>query len=176
MKRNIARSTLLILFAATLIVSMAATARAEGPACTLALTAGRYGFTDTGTVVGVGPRQAVGIFTLDTAGNLLDGKATSSLNGSVAGETFSGTYTVNPDCTGTIAVDIFNLSGNKILALTLDLVFDDNVRELRAIFTSAVLPNGTPLGTVITLDARKLFSGPGGDPPRAPARASAGGK
>src|SRR6266702_2932639 len=136
MKRNIARSTLLILFAATLVVSIAATARAEGPACSLALTAGRYGFTDTGTVVGVGPRQAVGIFTLDTAGNLLDGKATSSLNGSVTGETFSGTYTVNPDCTGTIAVGIFDQSGIKILTVTLNIAWDDNVRELRGIFTS----------------------------------------
>src|SRR5438128_10481687 len=157
MKRNIARSTLLILFAATLVVSMAATARAEGPECTLALTAGTYGFTTGGTVVGIGPRVSQGIFTLDAAGNLLDGKGTASLNGSVADETFSGTYTVNPDCTGTFAIDIFNLSGNKIITATLDIVFDDNVRELRAIYTSAVLPNGTPLGVAITANARKLF-------------------
>ena len=157
MKRNIARSTLGILFAATLVVSMAATARAEGPACTLALTAGRYGFTTGGTVVGIGPRVSQGIFTLDAAGNLLDGKGTASLNGSVSGETFSGTYTVNPDCTGTFAIEIFNVSGIKIITATLDIVFDDNVRELRAIYTSAVLPNGTPLGVAITANARKLF-------------------
>jgi len=175
MKRTIAPTTLVIVFVATLVLSMAATAQAESSACSLARAAGTYGFTDNGTVVGVGPRIAVGIFTLDAAGNVKNGKATSSLNGSVTGETFSGTYTVNPDCTGTITVDVFNLSGNKILALTLDLVFDDNVRELRAIFTSAALPNGTPLGTVITLDARKLFSGPGGDPPRAQGGVSAGG-
>jgi hypothetical protein len=130
----------------------------EDAACSLALTAGKYGFTDSGTVVGIGPRAAVGIWTLDAAGNVLNGKATSSLNGSIAVETFSGTYTVNGDCTGTIAVDIFDHSGNKILTITGNLVWDDNVRELRGIFTSAVLqPSGIPLATVISLDAKKLF-------------------
>jgi hypothetical protein len=158
MKRNIARRTLVILSTATLYMSMAATARAEGPACSLALTAGKYGFTDNGTVVGIGPRAAVGIWTLDAAGNVLNGKATSSLNGSIAVETFSGTYTVNGDCTGTIAVDIFDQSGNKILTVTGALAWDDNMQDLRGIFTSAVLqPSGIPLATVITLDAKKLF-------------------
>ncbi len=151
MNRNIARRTLVIL-------CMAGTARAEGPECSLALTAGKYAFTDSGTVLGIGPRTAVGIFTLDAAGNLTNGKATSSLNGSVAVETFSGTYTVNPDCTGTIAVGIFDQSGIKILTVTLNIAWDDNVRELRGIFTSVVLPNGTPLATVINLDGRKLVS------------------
>lgn len=69
----------------------------------------------------------------------------------------AGTYSVNSDCTGKLAIAISDLSGNKILAATLDLVFDDNVRELGAIFTSAVLPNGTPLATVITVEAKRLF-------------------
>jgi hypothetical protein len=64
---------------------------------------------------------------------------------------------VNPDCTGKLAIQIFDLSGNKILTATLDLVFDNNVRELRGMFTSAVLPNGTPLGTVITVQGKRLF-------------------
>ncbi len=138
------------------MVMPAARARGEG-ACSNLTVAGKWGFTTSGTVVGIGPRASLGIFTLDAAGNLLNGKATASLNGVVTDETFSGTYTVNPDCTGKLAIDIFNLSGNKILTATLDLVFDDNVQETRAIFTSAVLPNGTPLATVITVDARRLF-------------------
>jgi uncharacterized protein YdeI (BOF family) len=157
MKRNIARRTLVILSIATLYMSMAAMAQAEGPACSLALTAGKYALTDTGTVVGIGPRTAVGIWTMDAAGNVLNGKGTSSLNGNIAVEKFSGTYTVNGDCTGTIAVDIFDQSGNKILTVTGNLAWDDNVQEVRFIFTSAVLPNGTPLATVINGDARKLF-------------------
>ncbi len=158
MKRNIARRTLVILSLATLYLSLAATAQAQSPACSLALTAGKWGFTTNGTVVGIGPRASMGILTLDAAGNALNGKATASLNGVVTDETFSGTYTVNPDCTGKLAIDIFNLSGNKVLTATLDLVFDDNVRELRAIFTSVVLPNGTPLATVITVEAKKMFA------------------
>lgn len=169
MKRHIASSTLVMVFAATLVVILAATAQAQSPACSLALTAGRYGFTDGGSVIGVGPRAAVGKFTLDAAGNVVDGEATASLNGNVGEETFSGTYTVNPDCTGTATVDIFDKSsGNKILTLTQDLVFVDNVREMRAIFASVVLANDTTLHTVVTLDAKKMFLGPGGDPPRAP--------
>jgi hypothetical protein len=158
MERNMARRTLVILSLATLYLSLAATAQAQSPACSLALTAGKWGFTTNGTVVGIGPRASMGILTLDAAGNALNGKATASLNGVVTDETFSGTYTVNPDCTGKLAIDIFNLSGNKVLTATLDLVFDDNVRELRAIFTSVVLPNGTPLATVITVEAKKMFA------------------
>jgi len=138
-------------------VFLSAAPNAQAGQCSLAGVAGKWGFTTSGTIVGIGPRSSLGIFTLDGAGNLLGGKATASLNGSVTDETFAGTYTVNPDCTGKLAITISDLAGNKILAATLDLVFDDTVRQLRGIFTSAVLPNGTPLGTVITVDAKRTF-------------------
>jgi len=64
MKRNIAPTTLLIIWAVTFVVSVPATVQAASSACLLARAAGTYGFTDNGTVVGVGPRVAVGIFTL----------------------------------------------------------------------------------------------------------------
>jgi hypothetical protein len=144
-----------LLFTAVLLSAAPA---AQAGQCSLAGVAGKWGFTTNGTVVGIGPRVSVGIFTLDAAGNLLNGKATSSLNGVVTDETFSGTYTLNPDCTSKLAVTLFDLSGNKLLTLTADLVFDDNVREARAIFTSASLPNGTPLATVITIDAKRIFT------------------
>jgi len=157
MKRTIAPTTLVIVFVATLVLSMAATAQAESSACSLARAAGTYGFTDNGTVVGVGPRIAVGIFTLDAAGNVKNGKATSSLNGTVTAETFSGIYTVNSDCTGTFNnVQLRDLSGNLLLTITADLTWDDNMRQLRAIFTSATLPDGTSLLTVISADGRKM--------------------
>jgi hypothetical protein len=140
-------------------IKAAGTVRAdEGAGCSLASVAGKWGFTTNGTVVGIGPRDSQGILTLDGAGNLLNGKATASLNGSITDEAFAGTYSVNPDCTGKLAIVISDLSGKKILTATLDLVFDDNVRELRAIFTSAMLPNGTALGTVITAQGKRLFS------------------
>jgi hypothetical protein len=159
MERNISKTTLAMVLLTLAYVCLAPAARAQDePGCSNASVAGKWGFTTNGTVVGIGPRNSLGIFTLDAAGNLLNGKATASLNGNVTDETFSGTFKVNPDCTGKLAIQIFDLSGNKILAATLDLVFDNNVRELRAIFTSAVLPNGSPLATVITVQAKRLFS------------------
>jgi hypothetical protein len=159
MKRNISRTTLAMVLLAIVYVGSALAARAQDESgCSNASVAGKWGFTTNGTVVGIGPRASLGIFTLDGAGNLVNGKATASLNGSVTDETFSGTYSANPDCTGKLAIQIFDPAGNKILAATLNLVFDTNVRELRAIFTSAVLPNGTSLGTVITVQAKRLFS------------------
>lgn len=156
MKYNFARTGLAMVFAAGLVATLAAPAYARDVdhTCSLERAAGNWAFTDNGTVIGVGPRTAVGIFTLDTAGNLRNGVATSSLNGNVANETFSGTYAVNPDCTGTLSVDIFS-SGTKILTVTVNLAFDDHMKELRAIFTSATLPDGTALATVIALDARR---------------------
>ena len=156
MKRDIARTWPWSIFAAALILSMATAARAGGPPCSLERAAGNWGFTDSGTVVGIGPRAAVGTFTLDADGKLLNGVATSSLNGTVAKETFSGTYTVDSNCTGTISVAIFDAAtGAELFAVTLSIAFDDNMKELRGLFTSVVEPNGTSLSTIIALDARR---------------------
>ena len=157
MRRNIARRTLQFFSMATLCLSMVETARAQGPACTLALTAGRWSFSSSGTVVGVGPRAVVGIFALDADGDLTNGKATSSLNGTIFHETFSGTYTVNPDCTGTIDINVYDPSANPLYTIKADLVFDDNVRQIRIIYTSAVVVNGPSLAIVINGEGRKQF-------------------
>jgi hypothetical protein len=151
MKRNIAPTTLLVVFT-TFGLCAAATAQAR---CSLARAAGTYGFSSSGTVIGVGPRVSAGIITLDAAGNAT-GKATSSLNGTIAGETFSGTYTVSSDCRTTLTAEIRDLSGNLLLTVTQDGAWDDNMREIRGIFTSATLPGGTPLLTVISIEGRKM--------------------
>jgi hypothetical protein len=156
MKRKNALTLFAGLLFATIALSTAPAAQAGQ--CSLEGVAGKWGFTSSGTVVGIGPRASVGIFTLDGAGNLIKGKATASLNGSVTDETFSGTYTVSLDCTGKLTADILDSLGNKILTATIDLVFDDNVREARGLFTSAVLPNGAPLATVITVDGRRILT------------------
>jgi hypothetical protein len=155
MKNKVARMGITVLFAASLIVSMSAFAQAkEQHECSLARSAGNWSFTDNGTVIGVGPRTAVGVLTLDGKGNLLNGVATSSLNGTIADETFFGTYTVNPDCTGTVSAQIF-ASGTEILALTMNISFDCGMTELRGVFTSVTAPGCTVLPTVINLEARK---------------------
>ena len=156
MKRNNAPTTLAICFVVTMVLSMAATAQVVNPACSLVRAAGTYGFSTSGTVIGVGPRVSEGTITLDAAGNVTNGRATSSLNGTITQEEFSGTYTVNSDCTGTASLAIRDLSGNLLLTVTLDSVWDDNMKEARYIFTSAIQPDGTSLLTVISVDARKL--------------------
>ena len=153
MKHTIARAAFAIVFAGSLIVSMPSQARAAGP-CSLARAAGSWSFTDNGTVVGVGPRTAVGVWTLDGNGNLLNGVATSSLNGSIASETFSGTYAVNSDCAGTVDVKIYS-GGTELFEVTGFTAFDDDMKEMRGVFTSIVTPDGTSLPSVISLQARK---------------------
>ena len=153
MKHKVARRSLASLFAVAMIVCIAAPLHAAGP-CSLARAAGHWSLTDNGTVVGVGPRIAVGVFTLDANGNLLNGLAASSLNGNVASETFSGTYTVNADCSGSFDVKIYS-GGVEIFELTAFTAFDDDMREMRAVFTSVVAPDGTSLPSVIGLEAKK---------------------
>jgi len=155
MKRHAISTLLATVFLVSLIASPSAVAK--DPGCSTSVTAGNWGFSDTGSVVGLGPFAAIGTFTLDAAGNVV-GEQTNSVNGSVSHLTFTGPYTVNADCTGSANLDTFDSSGNKVRTSGFDLVFDDDVQEMRAIFTSIVLPNGTPLPTVITLEARRLFS------------------
>ena len=155
MKSKIACKCLLSLCPLVLATLIATPSYAEeSHACSLARSAGKWSFTDQGTVLGIGSRTAVGVFTLDRTGNLQNGVATASLAGAVASETFSGTYTVNGDCTGTITVQI-SASGTEILTVTLSIAFDEDMNHLRGIFTSATTPNGTQLLTVINLDGRK---------------------
>ena len=154
MNHNIARIGLAVAFAIALMAGLAATARADDNACSLAGVAGKWAFTDNGTVIDVGPRTAVGVFTLDGKGKLRNGVATSSLNGAIADETFSGTYTVNSDCTGTFNVTIY-ASGVELFTVTLSTAFDDGVRQIRGLFTSVTEPNGTVLSTVIGLEGKK---------------------
>jgi hypothetical protein len=119
--------------------------------CSAAGIAGRYGYTISGTVTGIGPITTVGSFVLDAAGNI-SGAQTASFNGAIVPETFSGTATINPDCTGTSTVNVFH---GTTLARTdhfFDVV-DDSQSEIRAIFL-------TP-GFTVTLTAKKDFPGEG---------------
>lgn len=155
MKHNIPATAFLMVFAAMFVVSTVTTARAADSACSFARVAGNYGFSDSGTVVGVGARAAVGLLTFDAAGNI-SGPVTASLGGSVTRTTLSGTYAVNPDCTGTASFGEFDQSNNLILTATVAIVWDANLQEARFLFTSVVLADGTALPTVINGDARKL--------------------
>jgi hypothetical protein len=82
--------------------------RREDPGCrrcTLASLNGCYGYSYTGSVDGVGPVAAVGPINFDGAGNT---SATYSVNvnGTNFQGSFTGTYTVNRDCTGNVTINL----------------------------------------------------------------------
>jgi hypothetical protein len=148
-----------MILAISLLLTITGPAQAEGPPCSLSRAAADWTFTDNGTVIGVGPRAALGKFTLTAAGNLLTGNllngvATSSLNGVVAEEAFYGTYTVNSDCTGTLSVQIFSGS-TELFAVTMNVIFDKKMEHMRGLFTSVVTPTGASLPAVIAAEARR---------------------
>jgi hypothetical protein len=151
MKHNIGSTILAVVFFAAVV---GRNAQAQLPHCSNVSEAGTWAFTTTGLIVGIGPVAAVGSFTQDAAGNVT-GAQTRSLAGVIAQETLSGKATVNPDCTATATINVFQ-AGTLVRTSTLDSVYDNNGKESRGIFTSIVLPNGASLGTVLTVDFKKV--------------------
>ena len=145
---------LITLFALT---AVSAAHASDARNCSTTSISGKFGFTTTGSIPAIGGVAATGIFTQDASGTIT-GTQTRSLNGEIADETFTGTATVNPDCTGTDTIQVFQ-SGVLVRTTTLHVVYDDNGREARAIFTSLVLPDGTSLPSIITIEARRIFPG-----------------
>jgi len=77
--------------------------------CTVSDAAGRYGYTNSGTIVTppVGPFTAVGHVTLGETGTF-SGAQTTSIAGNHFEETIQGTFTVNPNCTGSATVYVYH--------------------------------------------------------------------
>lgn len=155
MKRNIARSMVVLIALAIAVIGLMSSAYAQH--CSFPGAAGTYGFSDSGTIVGVGPRAAVGLLSFNAAGQI-KGQVTASLNGAVSQTTLSGTYAVSPDCSGTTTFTELDQNGNPVLTASVAIAWDDNMREARFLFTSVVLANGTPLATAVNGAARKLTS------------------
>src|SRR2546425_11483471 len=85
------------LFPMLLLFGTALVAWADEETCTLASLEGGWGFALSGTLLAV-PAAATGVLTVDEEGNF-SGHDTLSANGTILSETFTGTVTVNPDCT-----------------------------------------------------------------------------
>jgi len=121
---------------------------AQAHDCTVSDAAGRYGFTSSGSIVTppVGPFTAVGHVTLTEFGTFT-GAQTTSIAGNLVAETIQGTFTVNPDCTGSATVYVYH---GTTLARTsmINVVWDIHQNEARAIFL-------TP-GTNISIEFRKM--------------------
>lgn len=156
MKPKIARITV-VLIALVSVASIVPSA--YGQHCSFAQAAGHYAFSDSGTVINVGPRAAVGLLTFDAIGQI-NGQVTASLDGDVSQTTLSGTYTVNPNCSGTATFAELDQNGNPVLTATVAITWNSNMAEARFLFTSVVLANGSSLATAINGDARKLVPWP----------------
>ena len=135
---------------------------ANANSCSQASGAGRWAFTATGSVIlptGTSvPVTQIGIFQEDREGNV-SGSQTRSLGGSVGKETFAGTASISPDCTGTAALAVYDeTSGALVRTTTVNFVLDDDGNHARSVVTSVVLPDGTSLAPLLTLDYRRVFS------------------
>ncbi len=116
--------------------------RAQGPRCSLRTLEGTYGnsfqFLNTtpGSVpatIGIAthlPGAGIGVTTFDGQGNF-SGSATISLGGLIFPVTVSGTYAVNPDCTGS---QVINFS-TGVPPAQLDLVIVDKGKEVHTLST-----------------------------------------
>jgi hypothetical protein len=115
-------------FVSLLVLGLVSRVQAED--CSNDKVKGTYGFSCEGTVVEVGPIAVIGVFTADGNGHGSEVE-TISFNGEIiTGATFTVTYTVNADCTGSFVStppggsDIHN-----------NFVIDDNKKEIRLIPT-----------------------------------------
>jgi hypothetical protein len=134
--------TIVAIFALALTATSAA--KADDRGCSNATLRGTYSDQDTGTIVGVGPFAGVNVDSFDGHGKLTI-SGISSLNGSVSPGVSTGTYHVNPDCTGTYTVqDSFGDTFDAFFVIGAD------GNELRIVITDP--------GTVINCVARKQFS------------------
>jgi hypothetical protein len=151
MKSGIAR-TLVTVFASVFLLGIVSSAQAaDHKECSNASLQGSFGFTSTGNLLVLppplaGPFAEVGRQTFDGHGNT-DAIATASANGNIAKLTLQGTYVVNPDCTGSMTLYVFEV-GDSFNA---DFVIDDDGTELRVIITEP--------GSVESRVYRKQFSG-----------------
>jgi hypothetical protein len=146
-KRNTIAKTLGLAALAALALFSAPTAKADNKGCSNATLNGSFSDKDSGWII-PGPNAAplpfagVNVDTFDGNGNLTI-TGTSSVSGSVAPGTLKGTYTVNPDCTGTYSVEGGGLSVHAFF------VIDDSGDELQIVITDP--------GNVILCVARRQF-------------------
>jgi len=109
-----------------------------------------YAYTATGVIVTpaalAGPFAEVGTQTFDGQGHTT-ATATASQNGNILQFTITGTYTVNPDCTGTLTLQVAPIG----ITVPVFIVIDSTGNEFQAIETSP--------GVVITRIGHKLYPG-----------------
>jgi hypothetical protein len=135
---------------AVLSLISAPAASADEKACSVAGLKGTFTYTGTGFNVSANgaaaPFAEVGTQTFDGKG-ATSTTFTASANGNIFHITLSGTYTVNPDCTGTVTL----LTPAPNPTVTLFFAIAANYNEFQAIET---LP-----GAVVTRIGHRIFPG-----------------
>jgi hypothetical protein len=141
--------TIVTLAAGVVMLAAAPLAKAD---CKLDDLKGSFGYTVTGTILanigplGAGPFAAVGRIVFDAKGGVTTVRTFSDNGFVLRDDPGMGTYTLNPDCTGSFNVTV-GPPGNTI-QLNLDIVIDDDGDEIRGIVT---VP-----GIVLVLEGRKM--------------------
>jgi len=118
--------------------------------------AGNWAFTLNGVLIlPTGPVPLAGIIrgTADINGNVA-GTEARNVGGGYGDETLTGSWTINPDCTGTATVSAFK-SGQLVRTGVLSIVFDENAKQVRMVQQSLTLPDGTQVPVVATVEGRK---------------------
>jgi len=120
---------------------------AQAGQCSNANVSGSYGYITSGFVATPNgafvPVAAAGRIVFDRQGNV-SGTQTRVVAGSSLDETYSGTYTVNADCTGSFTVVVQPDTRTS----TVNLVWTDNAKGASAVFTNP--------GFVLTSTARRI--------------------
>jgi len=124
--------------------------------CSNASLKGSYAFNVDGTNVSnpylpLGPFAAVGKNTYDGRGHLR-GVITVSSNGSIIPATYTGTYTVDVNCTGI-------KSATLSIGAVVDFFFvvADDLRDIQMVVTKAGPSGSLADGLTVSGSARKLF-------------------
>ena len=147
MKQFACRTLLLIFFSVSFVLGTGPRAQAgQEHSCTTASLSGTFGYTSAGTLVGAesGPFVQVGRQTFDGKGNTT-ATAITSVNGNSFPVTIKGTYTVNPDCTGSLTLNVSPLD----ITVHADFVITDGGAEFRGMVTDS--------GSAVTVVGRKQF-------------------
>jgi hypothetical protein len=141
---------------ATMVLAVGiAPVRGADKGCRVSSLTGTFAYTGTGTITSppeiAGPVAEVDTQTFDGIGGTI-GTAMLSSGGSTTPISFTGTYIVNPDCTGTFTLQI-SIPGVPAFPLHVYFVLDNTLTEFQAIETDD--------GLAVTRLARKQFPIPG---------------
>lgn len=139
MKHTIARTTLAVVSITLFVLGIVPRAQAEE--CSNATLQGSFGYSSTGALLPAyigppfaGPFGEVGRQTFNGDGET-NATATLSANGNIVTVTIKGTYTVKPNCTGFMTLNVSPLAAT----VHVYFVIDDDGTELRVIGTDSGL-------------------------------------